>query len=509
MSTLLNAGTLPGIDTIPVPEYDRDLVTPGIAHFGVGNFHRAHQAVYLDRYFRETNDLSWGIVGIGVSDGEAAQAKARRFADQDCLYTLTEYNPAGVSSSRVLGSLIGYLHAPAQPDSVLDLLSSPALRIVTLTITEGGYFTDKVTGEFDPALPGVAAEFATETPSTVFGFLVRALQRRRQTGTDPFTIVSCDNLPHNGSVAKAAVVGFAQQFDSDLAAWISERVAFPNSMVDRVVPYVSDEKRAELNHLTGVEDALAVTGESYLQWVVEDNFSAGRPDLDAVGVQFVDDVSGYETAKLRLLNAPHVLLSYPALLAGYRVVHEAMADPALRALLSTFMEVDVIPILSDVPKDLDLYEYGQVILERFGNPAIGDQLLRIATDGASKIPAFHTPTARRLVQKQHDTVRELLLLACYRRYLSGVDDRGIDFEVTEPTLAPRDRETLTQADVTKTLGIAAFQPLGLAEAPGAAELIAEIDGVLSHDGVIAAIERYGLRKTSSAAATDATNDITH
>lgn len=489
----LNAAALSQITRIPVPEYDRTTLRRGIAHFGVGNFHRAHQAVYIDRYLRETGELNWGIVGIGVSDGDAARRKADQFAQQDHLYTLTEFDPTGVPATRVIGAMIDYLLAPREPGKVLDLLASPSLHIVTLTITEGGYFLDRTSGEFDSDSPEVIAEFESETPSSVFGFLVRALERRRANGVAPFTIISCDNLPHNGNITRRTVLGFATQRDPQLATWIEDNVAFPNSMVDRVVPYVTDEKRAELNARTGLNDALAVNGESYLQWVLEDRFSDVRPALERVGVQIVDDVTGYETLKLRLLNAPHVMLSYPALLAGYRLVHEAMADRTLRALLERFVDEDVIPILENVPADVQVRDYARTIFDRFGNPAIGDQLLRIATDGASKIPTFHAPICSRLVRDGRNISRQLLLLACYRRYLGGVDDREGRFEVTEPTLPAGDLAALErQDDPTSALRTLTFQPLRLADHPQATHLFSQIDALLANEGVISAIERYGL-----------------
>ena len=489
----LNDAALSHLEGIPVPGYDRATLRPGIAHFGVGNFHRAHQAVYVDRYLRQSGDVNWGIVGIGVSDGDAARRKAAVFTEQDYLYTLTEFDPSGAATSRVIGAMTDYLLAPREPERVLDLLASPSLHLVTLTITEGGYFLETTTGAFAGDRPEVLAEFESATPSTVFGFLVRALERRRDRGVAPFTVVSCDNLPHNGNVARTAVLGFAARRDPRLAQWIEDNVAFPNSMVDRVVPYVSPATRDDLNERTGLDDALAVTGESYLQWVLENKFSDVRPALEEVGVQIVDDVTPYETLKLRLLNAPHVLLSYPAVLAGYRLVHEAMADSTLRALLERFVELDVIPILENVPADVRVRDYAHTIFERFGNPAIGDQLLRIATDGASKIPTFHAPITSRLVHDEKNVAREVLLLACYRRYLGGVDDRGERFEVTEPTLSAEDFAALRREnDPTPALRIPAFQPLGLGDYPAASPLLALIDTALDREGVIATIERYGL-----------------
>lgn len=444
--------------------YDRSQVTAGIAHFGVGNFHRVHQALYVDRSLRQGEDLSWGIVGIGLSDGRAAREKAEKFNAQDGLYTLTEYAPDGSSRSQVVGALIGYLHGPSDPERVLSLLEDPQLRIVTMTITEGGYLLDDSTGTFQANHPSVQADLAGDAPSTVFGYLVEALRRRRAAGVMPFTVVSCDNLRQNGTTTRRAVVGFADAVDKDLAAWIDENVSFPNSMVDRIAPYVTADDRERLNNETAIEDQLPVMSESYLQWVIEDDFPAGRPALEKVGVQLRPDVHAFEQVKGRMLNASHVLLSYPGLLLGHRFVDEAMRDERLRNLLDVFMETDVIPLLT-APEGVDLQEYKQLILDRFANPAVGDQLIRIATDGAAKIPVFHTVTLQELIARKADVAREAFLFACYRQYLDGRDDNGELIEVTEPSLTSEDWRSVTgDDDPLNVLRLPSFRPLALSRA---------------------------------------------
>ena len=480
----LRPGALAAITGLPVPAYDRSGLRKGIAHFGVGNFHRAHQAVYIDRYLSQGGSRAWGIVGIGTGASEAASNKARHFAEQGCLYTLTELDPSGASSTRVLGPMVDYLHAPSSSERVLELLSSPELHIVTMSITEGGYFTDPQTGEFLADHPDVRDDCSRPVPRTVFGYIVRALERRRRQGLAPFTVVSCDNLPHNGQVARAAVVGFARIVDPALAAWLEERGAFPSSMVDRVVPYVDDGARAELNRRSGVDDKLAVMAESYLQWVLEDSFCDGRPELETVGVQVVQDISSYETAKLRLLNAPHVLLSYPGVLAGHRVVNRAVAEPALHDLLEKFMTDDVLPLLEgSLPEDLVPAEYIASVLERFANPSVQDQLLRIATDGASKIPTFHTEVLRGLVRSGADLRREALLLACYHRYLGGRDDHGEPFEVTEPSLSPAELDRLRGGPPADVLAHPKFAGLRAAGGPEFERAYRDAAEVLSRSGV--------------------------
>ncbi len=484
----LSPGTLAELAGLPVPTYDRTALRRGIAHFGVGNFHRAHQAVYIDRYLSQGGSTAWGIVGIGTSDGEAAREKARRFAEQGCLYTLTELSPSGASSTRALGPMVDYLHAPSSPERVLELLSSPELHIVTLSITEGGYFMNPETGEFLADSPEVRDDCSRPVPRTVFGYIVRAMERRRSQGLAPFTVVSCDNLPHNGEVARAAVTGFARLVSPALADWLEEQGAFPSSMVDRVVPYVDDEARAELNRRSGVDDKLAVMAESYLQWVLEDRFCDGRPELETVGVQVVGDVSAYETAKLRLLNAPHVLLSYPGVLAGHRVVNRAVAEPALHGLLEKFMVDDVLPLLEgSLPEDLVPREYIASVLERFGNPSVGDQLLRIATDGASKIPTFHTEVVRGLVGSGGDLRREALLLACYHRYLGGRDDNGEPFEVTEPSFSAVELDRLRAGPPAEVLAHPKFAGLRAAGGPAFEQAYRDAAEMLSRSGVLASV----------------------
>ncbi|MGU3646511.1 mannitol dehydrogenase family protein [Microbacterium sp. C23T] len=443
--------------------YDRSDVRAGIAHFGVGNFHRVHQALYIDRILRQGEDLSWGIVGIGLSDGEAARDKAEKFHAQNGLYSLTEYAPDGSSRSQIVGSMIDYLHAPSDPERVLSVLTDPNLRIVTLTITEGGYLLNETTGVFQVDHPAVQAGLAADAPTTVFGFLVEALRRRRKADTVPFTVVSCDNLRQNGSTTRRAVVGYAAAVDAELADWIDANVSFPNSMVDRIAPYVTDEDRVRLNAETGIDDLLPVMSESYLQWVIEDEFPAGRPALESVGVQLRPDVHAFEAVKGRMLNASHVLLSYPGLLLGYRYVDEAMRDERLRELLDVFMETDVIPLLT-APEGVSLQEYKQLILDRFANPAVGDQLIRIATDGAAKIPVFHTATIRELIEKRADIRREAFLFACYTQYLAGSDDNGGAIEVTEPSLTRTEWDAFAGENPFNVLRFPTFRPLVLTSA---------------------------------------------
>ena len=477
-----NLALLP--ESLAQPGYDRAAVSVGIAHFGVGNFHRTHEAVFVDRCLHLPGNEGWGIVGIGISDSPAAREKAAHFERQNCLYTVTEFAPDGSSASRVIGAMVSYLHAPTDPEAVLVQLSDPGLRIVSLTITEGGYNLDE-TGRFQTENPAVRSDIDGGPPQTVFGFIVRALARRREAGIPAFTVISCDNVRHNGETARAAILGFANEIDADLAEWIADTVDFPNGMVDRIAPYVTSEDKDRLNALTGLTaagltDAVPAMSESYLQWVLQDDFTAGRPEFQTVGVELRSDVELFEAVKGRMLNASHVLMSYPALLIGHRQVDEAMADERIRGLLDDFMEIDSIPLLNG-PVGVDLTDYKTLILDRFANPAVGDQLIRIATDGATKIPVFHAATIAMLVRRG-EFVREAFLLACYAQYLEGKDDQGNAIEVTEPSLTEGDRLTLAAADGLGVLRLPGLAPLALDGVESFANLYLQLRQSLANIG---------------------------
>jgi mannitol 2-dehydrogenase len=450
------------------PRYDRSRVTPGIAHIGVGNFHRVHQAIAIEQCLHLPDHESWGIVGIGLGDGPGAAAKAQAYPRQDHLYSVTEFGADGSAATRVVGAMIGYLHAPRDPGAVLSLLESAAIRIVSLTITEGGYNIDEASGAFRLDQPAVAADLehlaAGRAPRTAFGLIVAALRLRRAAGLPAFTVLSCDNLRSNGDTARHAVLSFARALDADLADWIGAHAAFPNSMVDRIAPAVSERQRDRIAELLGAEDAQPAVAEPFSQWVLEDRFSAGRPDLAFAGVTFSPDVHAYEALKGRMLNASHMLLAYPALQCGYRTVPEAMRDPLLRRLLNRFMEHDVIPHLS-APPGVSLQAYKGTVLERFANPAVADQLLRVAHDGAAKIPVFHAATLATLLAHGQDVVRPALMLTCFALYLTGKDGKGAALEVHEPHLSEADRALLAGGDPLALFDTSPFAALRLREHP--------------------------------------------
>jgi mannitol 2-dehydrogenase len=447
---------------VAVPRYDRRALKVGVVHIGVGNFHRTQQALYIDEALHQRENEGFGICGVGLTDGDAARAKAAAYKAQDGLYTVTEFAPDGrTARTRVIGAMIDYLHGPADPEAVLARLAHPDTRIVTLTITEGGYNIDETTGVFRLEAPEVAHDLVGGAPRTVFGYLVEALARRRAGGLRAFAVASCDNLRGNGDTARKAFVSFARARDPDLANWIDREVDFPNSMVDRIAPQVSEADRAKLNASSGVDDRLPAMAETFNQWVVEDRFRYGRPALEAVGVTFRDDVAAFVAVKGRMINASHMHVAYPSILQGERIVHEAMRDPRIVRLISTFLGRDVLPYV-EPPPGVSLANYETMIVERFSNPAIGDQLLRVGGDGASKLPIFHSKTIATLVAAGADLRREAFLLGCFARYLLGRDDNGSEFPVFEPVLTTVDWEQIRD-EPAGVLRAAPFASLGLAD----------------------------------------------
>lgn len=468
--------------SVAVPRYDRSLLKPGIAHIGVGNFHRVHQATYIERCLHLPGHEHWAICGIGLGDGPHAFAKAEAFALQDNLYSMTTLAPDGRAKTQVIGAMTEYLHAPHAPQAVLRLLADPQIRIVSLTITEGGYNIDEASGQFRLDEPEVVADLSGREPRTAFGLIVAALRLRRQAGNPAFTVLSCDNLRRNGDTARRAVLGYAAAIDSSLVDWIAENSAFPNSMVDRIAPTVSTQQRKRIGALLGVDDAVPAVAEPFSQWVLEDCFSAGRPDLAKAGVIFTDDVDTFESLKGRMLNASHMLLAYPALLCGYRQVSEAMHDPLLRRLLTQFMEQDVIPHLAQ-PPGVSLHGYKETILKRFANPAVGDQLQRVAQDGAAKIPVFCARTIATLLAEVGNLRRVAFLLACFRKYLEGSDCNGARFEVSEPHLRREDWTLLQQPEPLAVLESSPFSALSLRKHEQFAHMFSQLVDMIETKGV--------------------------
>ncbi|GIH19473.1 mannitol dehydrogenase family protein [Rugosimonospora africana] len=417
--------------TAPVehPRYDRAALRVGIVHFGVGGFHRAHQAAILDDLMNAGLAHDWAVCGVGVLPGDVAMRDALR--SRDCRYTLVLKHPDGTQEAREIGSIIDYRYAPDDPDGVIEQLADPAVRIVSLTVTEGGYCLNPTSGEFDASDPAVAHDLAPgAVPRSAFGLIVAGLVRRRERGIAPFTVMSCDNIPGNGEVARRMMAAFAARLSPELGAWLAASVAFPNSMVDRITPAITAEDRAHVESTFGVTDAWPVVAEPFLQWVIEDEFPSGRPPYERAGVQLVADVRPYELMKLRLLNSSHQGLCYFGHLLGYRYAHEAAQDPLIVDLLTRYMHEEAMPTLSPVV-GIDLVEYQKTLIERFANPHVRDTIARLCADSSDRIPTWLLPVVRAQLERGGPVRRSAAIVASWARYAEGVDERGAPIEVVD------------------------------------------------------------------------------
>jgi mannitol 2-dehydrogenase len=424
----LSQAALPQLG-IPVPAYDRAALKIGIVHIGVGGFHRAHQAMYLDALMNRGLALDWAICGLGVLPGDAAMRDA--LLAQNGLYTLVIKHPDGTTEARVIGSITDFAHAPDDPDAAIERMADPSVRIVSLTITEGGYNFNQSTGAFDAGNPDVVHDLAEPgRPRSVFGLLVEALQRRRERDLAPFTVMSCDNIQGNGDVARRQFTAFAALRDGELAEWISRDVAFPNCMVDRITPVTAEQDRTDLAQRHGVDDLWPVVCEPFTQWVVEDRFPQGRPPFEEIGVQLVDDVEPYELMKLRLLNASHQALCYPGYLAGYRYAHEVCADPTFVAYLLAYMDREGTPTLHPVP-GIDLAAYKRQLIERFANPAVRDTLARLCAESSDRIPKWLVPAIHENLAAGRPVPLSAAIVASWARYAEGTDEEGAPIEIVD------------------------------------------------------------------------------
>jgi mannitol 2-dehydrogenase len=428
--TTLSAETLGRLGAgVSVPRYDRRQVTAGIAHISVGNFHRSHQAMYIDTLMNGGAAMDWGICGIGLQPSNAAMRDV--MAAQDGLYTLVIRHGDGTWEPRVIGSVVEYLFAPDDPEAAIEKLAAPAIRIVSLTVTEGGYNLDSVTGSFRVADPLVQADLLSPAvPQTVFGLVTEALARRRERGIPAFTVLSCDNIQGNGHVSQRAFVAFARLRDPALADWIAAQVRFPNCMVDRITPQTTEADRVALSRRFGIEDQWPVLCEPFTQWVLEDSFAAGRPPLEDAGVQIVADVEPYELMKLRLLNASHQALCYPGYLVGYRLVHDVTSDPLFARFLLDYMLAEAIPTLRPVP-GIDLPDYAHQLIERFSNPEVGDTVARLCANASDLIPKFLLPVVREQLAAGGPFTRAAAVVACWARFCEGTDESGEAFEMDD------------------------------------------------------------------------------
>jgi fructuronate reductase len=422
--TRLSASTLANVPAgVRVPDYDRSQITPGIVHLGIGAFHRAHMAVYVDDLLSENPD--WAIIGASLRRPDTKDA----LEPQDGLYTVAVRDAAG-THPRVIGSILKVLDANTQREELLDLMASPQIRIVSLTVTEKGYCHDPATGELDQRHPDVVHDLANPAaPKSAPGMLVEALARRRAAGIAPFAVMSCDNLPSNGATVKRIVTKFASLRDAALGEWVG-KVAFPGTMVDRIVPSTTDADRETVAGLIGAEDAWPIMTEPFTQWVIEDHFPEGRPPFEKAGAQLVEDVEPFERMKLRMLNGSHSTMAYLGYLSGYEYISDVMGDADFVKLVHGLMTEEAMPTL-DMP-GVDLGAYRDQLLDRFRNPALKHRTWQIAMDGSQKLPQRLLGTIRERLKAGQPFERLGLGVAAWMRYVVGIDEKGESIDVRDP-----------------------------------------------------------------------------
>jgi mannitol 2-dehydrogenase len=420
------------------PTYERDAIKTGIVHIGVGGFHRSHQAYYIHQLLENPQNSDWGICGIGLREGDRNMATVLK--KQDCLYTLITQHPDGKESCEVIGSIVDYIFAIETPDLAIDKMAHPDTKIVSLTITEGGYNFNPNTGDFDFENPDIQHDLQhPNEPKTVFVFLTAALKKRRDKGLPSFTVLSCDNIQHNGDVAQKMLLSFAQKQNPSLFYWIEKEVCFPNSMVDRITPVTPQSSIDFLKNKYQLKDDYPVVCEPYIQWVIEDNFSNGRPLLERLGVQFVPDVTPYEKMKIRLLNAGHSVLGIPGAVHGHATINACMEDEIFASFMRQFMDKEVTPILGKI-EGIDLTDYKNSLEERFANPNIKDGVSRICSESSAKLPKFLIPTIQENLVARESIKYGIFILAVWAYY----SDKGVDLNNNPIEIIDARKEELHQ-----------------------------------------------------------------
>lgn len=432
------------LDRLPAdvvrPAYDRRQLGTGIVHLGPGAFHRGQEAVFTDAAITAAGDLRWGILGVGLRSPDIRDA----LRPQDFLYSVAARDDAA-EEIRVIGALTGILVAPENPLAVIAAMADPQVAIVSLTVTEKGYGLDPASGDLDCSHPDIRHDLDhPESPRSALGLVVAALARRRAATLPPFAVLCCDNLSENGATVARLAHQFAAELDPDLAAHIAGDVAFPSTMLDRIVPATTDADRAQVALRLGLIDHAPVIAEAHNQWVVEDHFPLGRPDWAAAGVKLVGDVAPYEAIKLKLLNASHSALAYLGSLAGHETIADATADPVFRRFIEDMMEVEVLPTLR-VPTAVDAAGYARSVVTRFANRAIRHRTAQIAMDGSQKLPPRLLGTIRNRLAEGAAFDHLALAVAGWMRFVTGLDEQGRSIDLRDP-LAVR------IADVTRGAG---------------------------------------------------------
>ncbi|WP_108813417.1 mannitol dehydrogenase family protein [Loktanella sp. Alg231-35] len=472
-------------DGISGPAYDRSALTPGIVHIGLGNFHRAHQAWYLHRLMQQGLAHDWAIIGAGVRAGDAAMRD--RLLAQDCLTTLVELDPNG-TSAEVIGSMIDFLPVEENNASLIKAMSDPAIRIVSLTVTEGGYYLDP-TGGLDLNHADIIHDAKSpETPVTAFGAMIAALRARRDADLPAFTGQCCDNLQGNGAILRQTVVGLARLSDPDLANWIDQNVAFPDAMVDCIVPATGDAELSLVREL-GIDDAAPVTHENYRQWVIEDQFCNGRPPWEKAGATLTNDVHPYESMKIRILNAGHQVLANVGEVLGLATIADCMADTQVAAFFQKVQRTEMLPHV-DAVAGLPNAEYLALIERRFANPKIRDTTRRVAFDGSSRHPGFLLPILRDALSAAALVNGLALVEALWARMCAGTREDGSVIAANDPHWeALQNVANAARDDRQKWLMMTQIYG-DLASAPGFAEAFAGWLDLIWEDGARAALSAY-------------------
>lgn len=418
-------------DDIKLPLFQRDQLKSSIVHLGAGNFHRAHQAVYLDQCAELTGDLSWGICGVGIMPQDAPTADGLQ--KQDCLYTVVELD-SGRCAARIVGSMIDYIRGFESPATAIEKLAGEKTRIVSITATEGGYFLDQ-SERLNLSHESVKNDLRNpDRPRTIYGYLSEALATRMNRGLPPFTLLSCDNVLGNGRMLKRSLIDFCLVKDERLAAWIEANATFPNCMVDRITPATTDVERALVRERFAIDDAVPVVCEPFRQWIIEDEFCLGRPRLEEAGAQLVADAAPYERMKLRLLNGAHSALAYLGYLFGFQYVHEVVVAHDFEHYMQCYLNDEAGQVVGAVA-GIDLNDYKRSVIERFSNTAIKDQLKRICMDGSVKLPKFIFPSVKEQLERNGSIAALSLCTAAWMRYLEGVDEHGAALDVIDPDAA--------------------------------------------------------------------------
>ncbi len=467
------------------PAYDRTACGIGIVHLGIGAFHRAHQAVYTDDVLAAQGgakeDRDWAIHGVSLRRPEVRD----QLAPQDGLYSVAERGP-GEEKLRVIGAVKAITYAPESPEALIERMAAPQTRIVSLTVTEKGYCHDPASGKLRPDHPDITHDLANPLrPRSVLGALIAGLSARKAAGAKPFTVLCCDNLPHNGGLVRNLVLELATAADPTLADWIAEEGRFPATMVDRIVPATTESDLDRAAQRLGLRDEGLVVAEPFRQWVVEDDFADGRPAWEKAGAEMVRDVAPYEEMKLRLLNGSHSLIAYLGYLAGYETVADTMADADFRRLVRAFMDREAGPTLK-LPADADLEGYKSALIERFANPGLQHRTWQIAMDGSQKLPQRLLAPLRQRLAEGAPVDLLALAVAAWMRYVGGTDETGRDIDVRDPLAARLAAISAAAGEpaaiVTQLLQVSEIFDADLAENPALRQALTDALTALRENG---------------------------